>query len=103
MIPGEHTTPKGALSAMLPVLWVLLVLFAAVVQANHAQGKKIETAEPRVFSLLSCIRDPLSGNPNCGSGTGSPLLRTEFCTAILDSRLTAKRPVLILAKYAPGD
>ena len=50
--------------------------------ANHAQGRKIETAEPRVFSLLSLIRDPLSGNPNCGSGTGSPLLRTEFCTAI---------------------
>lgn len=68
MIPGERMTPKAALSAMLPVLCVLLVLFAAV--ADHAQVRKIDTAEPRVFSLLSRIRDPLSGNPNCGFRDG---------------------------------
>ena len=59
MIPGEHITSKGALSAM-PMLCVLLVMFAAVVPANRAQCRKIETAEPPVFSLLSPIRDPLS-------------------------------------------
>jgi hypothetical protein len=44
---------------MLPVLCVLLVLFAPLMQVHHAQVRKIDTAEPRVFSLLSRIRDPL--------------------------------------------
>ena len=45
MIPGAHITRKGALSATLSVLRVLLVLFAAVVQAKPSICRKIETAE----------------------------------------------------------
>jgi len=40
VIPGEHITRKGALSATLSVLRVLRVLFAAVVQANQAYAGK---------------------------------------------------------------
>jgi hypothetical protein len=106
VILREHITRRGALICDAACA---LCSPRAVRRRNAGSRTMQENRNRRATSVLSGYRafaipcQGSLGNPNCGSKTGSPLLRTEFRTAILDSRLTAKRQVLILAKYAPGD